>query len=101
MATKLEAITTTVLTGFRKPEWPPLECGCAACRLKRAQQQTHENHSLSLGIFDRSWLSKPASDRSPRASLLNLERRGLPNPLAEINEKHRAFWAAKHGSEVN
>jgi hypothetical protein len=61
--------------------------------LRRAQQQqAHENHSLGLGVYDQTWLCKPAGDRSPRTSLLNLERRQIPNPLAEISEKNRAFW---------
>jgi hypothetical protein len=51
-------------------------CGCSACRLKRAQQQGQENHSLSDGVFS----AEPPSewqrigDRSPRASFARVLR---------------------------
>lgn len=67
------------------------ECGCAMCRLKRAQIDRN-NHSLSDGVYEREF-ALPAHDRSPRASLWRTD----PNTAAEINRKNQEFWEKRGG----
>lgn len=54
----------------------PLQCGCATCRFRRAQQAL--NHSLSDGVFSVEPLSEwqRIGDKSPRASLARILRGG-------------------------